>query len=321
LMSTWAAPPALWSYWGRLGVVVDLRSPRVRAIGVEMSKVLVIGLFAQVNVLVLQWLAASLETGSLTIYHRATQLTDLAQGIVAVGIGSALLPNISASVSTGSWDQFRQELARALRLAAFLLIPAAAVLLAYGTPVTAMLFRFGAFTWKDVVDTAEALQFLAPFVLAVAGINIIKKVYFALEDRWTLLAVGGAGVALTALVGWGLTRPFGLHGLVAALSLSTALQLAAYFALLRWRLGARVGLGALIWPLTRTTLATVPLALVLAATVPLGRWEDGPLRFTNWVVFLGGFAVAGVVYLGVAWLLGIEEVRAVLGRLTRRFSR
>lgn len=313
--------PPLLANWGRLGLTLDFRSPRVRSIGVEMSKVIAIGLFAQLNLLVLQQLATSLPPGSLTIYRNSTQLTDLAQGIVAVAIGSALLPNISVSVSTGSWDQFRAELGRAIRLASFLLVPAAAVLLCYGTPVTAMLFRAGRYQWEDVQLTASALRFLSPFVLGVAGINILKKVYFALEDRGTLLRVGGFGVLLTGAIGVSMTRPFGLNGLVSALSVSTGLQLVTYLFLLRRRLGPAVGLGALALPVGRIVLATVPLGAVLALTVQFGHWEDGPLRLGNWFVFAGGFVAAGLTYLVASWALGVEEVGTVIDRVARRFRR
>ena len=51
----------------------------------------------------------------------------------------------------------------------------------------ALLFRHGEYTAEDALTTANTLRFMVPFLLAVAGINIIKKVYFALEDRRTLL--------------------------------------------------------------------------------------------------------------------------------------
>ncbi|MEQ1500900.1 MAG: murein biosynthesis integral membrane protein MurJ [Myxococcota bacterium] len=306
--------------WGRLWLRFDFRSPRIRHIGVEMSKVIAIGLFAQINLIVLQQLATSLPAGSLTVYRNSTQLTDLAQGIVAVGIGSALLPNISMSVSTRSWDQFRRELAGGLRLAAFLLIPAAAVLACFGTPVTAMLFRIGKYRWEDVLLTASALQCLAPFILGVAGTNIVKKVYFALEDRRTLLMVGATGVGLTGTLGL-VTRPWGVQGLATALSVSTVSQLAVYLVLLQRKLGANIALEALIPPLLRMTVATVPLGLTLIAFAHLGRWANGPVDPLNWLVFGGAFATAGAVYLVASWLLGIEEVARVVSLVRRRLGR
>ncbi|MCA9493754.1 MAG: murein biosynthesis integral membrane protein MurJ [Myxococcales bacterium] len=308
-------------YWGRVGLGWDPSSPRVRAIAIEMSKVIAIGLFAQVNLLVLQQLATSLPRGSLTIYRNSTQLTDLAQGIVAVAIGSALLPNISVSVSTKDWARFRAELARALRLAAFLLIPAAVVLFAFGTPVTAMLFRLGKYTWEDVQRTSAALQFLSPFVLGVAGTNILKKVYFALEDRGTLLKVGAFGVALTGGIGWTLIGWMEVRGLALALSISTVLQLSAYLFLLWRRLGADLGLGGLVGPMARIAVACVPFGLALALFAGLGDWERGPESVENWLVAGGGFAVSAVVYALAAWLVGVQEVSAVIGLVRRRLGR
>ncbi|MEZ4236118.1 MAG: murein biosynthesis integral membrane protein MurJ [Myxococcota bacterium] len=310
--------------WGRMPWVAPaaaLRSPRLRSIGIEMSKVIAIGLFAQINILVLQQLATSLPPGSLTVYRNSLQLTDLAQGIVAVAIGSALLPNISLSVSNGEWDTFRSELGRALELAAFLLVPAAVVLLAYGEPVTAMLFRLGRYTWEDVQRTAGALQFLSPFILGVAGTNILKKVYFALEDRGTLLKVGAAGVLLTGLLGKLLTAQYGVRGLAMALSLSTALQLTLYVAILKVKLGANGGIEALAGPMLKVVLSAVPLGLVLALAAPLGAWQNGPLDPRNWVVFLGGLGVAAVIYVGAAWAIGVPQVGQVARLVRRRLGR
>jgi putative peptidoglycan lipid II flippase len=316
--------PPLARWWGRMPwvpVLEALRSPRLRSIGVEMSKVVAIGLFAQINILVLQQLATSLPAGSLTVYRNSLQLTDLAQGVIAVAIGSALLPNISLSVSAGRWDAFRVELARALQLAAFLLVPAAVLLFTFGEPVTAMLFRLGRYSWDDVQRTAAALQLLAPFVLVVAGTNILKKVYFALEDRGTLLVVGAIGVALTALIGKLLTAELGVRGLALALSVSTTLQLGLYVAVLRVKLGQRGGLHALAGPLAKIGAASVPFGGVLAIAAPLGRWANGPLDAQNWVVFGGALGTAGAVYAGAAWLLGVPQVAQVAAMVRRRLGR
>jgi putative peptidoglycan lipid II flippase len=313
--------PPLLKRWGPLGFVVDFRSRAVRSIATEMTKVIAIGVFAQVNFLVLQQLATSLPAGSLTVYRNSTHLTDLAQGIVAVGIGSALLPNISASVASADWARFREELAVALRLAAFLLVPAAVTLVAFGTPIAALLFRWGAYSWEDVQLTGELVQCLAPFILAVAGINIFKKVYFAIEDRGTLLRVGALGVAITGFLGFFMTRLFGVQGLALALSASTVLQLCAYVLLLSRRLGENIGIGALVGPMARIVSANVPLGLVWAMFVPLGHWQEGPASIRNWLVAATAGCAAGIVYLVAGHLLGVKEIAKVTSMVRRRMRR
>ncbi|MBW1880878.1 MAG: hypothetical protein JRJ84_21195, partial [Deltaproteobacteria bacterium] len=51
---------------------------------------------------------------------------------------------------------------------------------------------------------------------------------------------------------------------------------------------------------------------------PLGSWEEGPLHLPNFAVLVGGLVAAGLVYLGLAWFLRIEELHSVLARIRRR---
>ena len=299
--------PVLRRRWGPLGFRLDLHSPRLRAVTKEMSKVVAIGVFGQINVVVLRQLGTALGPGAITHYWNANRLTDLAQGIVAVAIGSALLPNVAASIAEASWDRFRAELGQALRLAAFLLLPVGATLLAFAVPITAMLFRLGAYTWEDVLATASALRLMTPFILGVAASNILKKVFFALDERTTLIVVGAAGTALTLFLGWFLVGPFGVGGLSLALSIATLAQVAVYVLVLWRRLGDWLGVGLLAGPLLRMALACGPVALVLVLAQPFGRWERGPFDAVNVTVFVLGGATAWMAYFAAAWVLGVPE--------------
>lgn len=310
--------PFVLKRWGPVGLRLDAASPRVRRVLVELGKVVAIGVFAQVNLLVLRQLTTSLPQGTLTHYWNATRLVDLSQGIVAVAIGSALLPDITQSVTEGAWKQFRADLGGALRLAGFLLVPVAVTLLAFALPITAVLFRHGRYSFADVGATATALQILVPFLLSVAGINILKKVYFALNDRTTLFVVGAAGVAGTAALGWALVGPWGLNGVCAALSTATLAQLALYVAILYRRLGTHLGLGDTALPLARMVLATAPTAGILWAARTAGTWDQGPTP-DNIAVLAGGLGLAALAYLSSARVLGVPEVQLLLGRVLRRF--
>lgn len=312
--------PVVWLHWGRLGLGTAFSDPRVRRVGIELSKVIAIGIFAQINIVVLRQIATSLETGAVTWYTYSTRLIDLAQGIVAVGIGSALLPGVSRSVANQAWEELRDDVVGAIRLAAFLIFPAGAVLVSFAVPLCALLYRHGEYTWTDVQWTAACLQLLLPFLVGLGGTNIVKKIYFALDDRQTLLAVGALGVLLTGGLGTALVRLLGIPGLTLALSISTTLQLAIYLGVLHRRLGENLGLSRMVDPLGRVLLACLaPVAVLLAAT-PLGDWSQGP-TWTN--LALGGTALvlSGLAYLGAARLLRIEELDRVLGRFLRRFGR
>lgn len=309
--------PPLISRWGRVGISLRV-TPRLRAVLRELGKVVLIGIFAQLNILVLRQIASFVGEGSITYYHSGTRITDLAQGIVAVAIGSALLPNLAGSVATGSWDRFRSDLTGGLRLAMFLLVPVAVALFVWAEPITAILFRVGKYTWADVQITAATVRYFVPFLLAVAAINIIKRVYHALDDRTTLLVVGAIGVALTGGLGVLFVADHGVPGLALGLSIATALQLLAYLVVLRVKLGSRIGLGDLPGPLLRITIASLPIAPVLRFLQPYGRWTEGPLAWENWAVLVGGTVLGGLVYFGLASLLRLPEVSRLTGAVFRR---
>jgi putative peptidoglycan lipid II flippase len=312
--------PLVWSRWGPVRLVVSgYSNPRFRKVTKELGKVVVIGIFAQINILVLRQLASYMADGSVSRYMYANRLVDLAQGVIAVAIGSALLPDISRAVAGAEWDSFRAALRRAFRLAAFVLIPSAVGIFVFAVPLTSMVFLRGRFTWDDVLWTATCLQLMTPFMLSVAGVNIVKKVFFALEERNSLLVVGGLGVAVTGGVGYAL-RSMDILGLAIALSVATVLQLFAYLVLLRWRLGDRMPVGELVWPLGKMFLACAPMAVFAYWAAVRGAWQEGvTLVNTGW--FSAGVGGGAVLYALSAWLLGVEELRVVVGRLTARFRR
>lgn len=312
--------PTLYRHWGfirpRLGM---LRAPRSRRVLYEMLKVATIGIMAQINVLVLRDLASVLPDGSVSLYWTATRLVDFAQGIIAVGVGSALLPVIARAVIDNDNDAFRESFSGAVRLAAAMLLPVAAFVLVLATPTVAVLYRHGAFTYTDVVSVADALRMLVPFMLALAGIQIIKKPFFAMDRRNELIGVGAIGVALTWAIGRSLL-PMGVSGLALALSLSTLGQLLLYVFLLARMVEGRLGLRALLAPLAKMAAATVPAALLGWGLGLLGDWEQGPTP-ANMAILAAAGAVGGVAYLASAHLLGLSEVTAITQRIRRKLGR
>ncbi|MBN1944312.1 MAG: murein biosynthesis integral membrane protein MurJ [Bradymonadales bacterium] len=310
--------PVLLKRWGRLRLSWDFRTPRFLSLAREMGKVVAIGGFAQINLIVLRQFAAILGDGAITRYWYANRLVDLSQGMIGVGIASALLPMITQSVAKRDLVAFRKDLNRALRLAGFTLLPVAMVLLTFNEPITAIVFRHGRYSVEDVTWTARTLLVLVPYLLAVAGINIVKKAFFALDDRNSLLAVGALGVAVTGGLGWWLIHPLNIVGLAWALSVSATVQLVAYLVILRVRLKIALGLSGLVRPFGRMVLATIPVGLSMVAVRSLGQWERGPASLVNLVLVAGGLTVAVALYLLAAYLLRIKELHSLLGRLVGR---
>ena len=162
---------------------------------------------------------------------------------------------------------------------------------------------------------------MTPFMLSVAGINLLKKVFFAYDWRNALLGVGAVGVLLTAGLGVLLKLRWGLLGVTAALSMSTSVQLLLYAWLLSRWLDNRVRVDGLADGLGRMFLATLPVGLWLLACSRMGHWEAGPFSLLNWAVVACGLAVSGAVYALASQGLGIDEWRRVSELVQRRLRR
>ena len=307
--------PPLVASWGLpVPSLAGLRDPRFRRLAGEMGKVVMIGLVAQANVVLLRLLASLLAEGSVTQYWYAARVVDLAQGAVAVGVGSALLPVISRDAAEREWSGFRAHFAEAVHLAGLVMLPAAALLLALAPPIVALLFRHGAFDLGAAGHTSATLRALVPFMLALAGINIVKKAFFALDDRTSLLAVGFLGLATTAGLGLPLSRSLGVEGLGLALSLSSGFQLVAYLLILRRKTEAPLGLRRLGAPLLKMLVASVPAALVAYWICQAGEWAEGPASLLNWALLATAGVAASGIYVGAAWTLGVRELRSWIAR-------
>jgi len=301
--------------WGKLALSFTFSSGRFKSLLKEMGKVLLIGLLAQVNIIVLRQLASLLGDGAVTRYWYANRLVDLAQGIVAVGISSALLPSASASVAEGDEEGMKHGLSYSFRLASFLLLPAATIIAVFAEPISSILFRHGRYSVEDVRWTASTLRLLAPFLLSVAGINIIKKIYFAIEDRNTLLLIGGLGVILTGILGWFLIGPYNILGLAGALSLSSIVQFGAYLWLLHKKLDTGIGLLPILIPLGKMIAACLPPAVLLYLLSFLGDWTLGPMSLKNLAIIGCGLPLAGMLYLFFSRILGLAEAKSLLAKV------
>jgi putative peptidoglycan lipid II flippase len=298
-----------------------MRGARFRFFLGEMGKVAAIGIIAQLNVVLLRVLASYLEEGSMTHYWYANRLVDLSQGTIAVAVGSALLPAVARNAAERNWEGFRENFADALRLAALVLIPVACLLVGLARPIVSILFLHGEFGVEAVEHTAATLQLLVPFMVALGGINIIKKAYFALDDRTTLLVVGAAGLGLTAGAGYLLSARIGVEGLGLALSISGAAQLIAYLGILRMKMGEKLGLGALVGPLLALLAASIPPAAGAVWVCSYGDWNQGPSSPWNWIVLSAAALAALAVYIALAWTLGVRELRDLPHRIRTRFGR
>lgn len=269
-------------------------------------------------------LASQTGEGSIGYMTWATTLIQFPQGLVATAISIAILPTLArqaALVNLEGERAFKDTLGLGLRLAITLILPAAVGLFALATPIVALLFQHGAFTAHDTAITALALRlYLVGLPFAAVDLLLVYA-FYARQDTLTPALVGLVSLVLYMAAAVLLFPRWGLFSLMIADSAKHIVHAAVSAGLLARRLG---GLGEQrLWAATgKTGLAAGLMGVVAVVTLaPLEQLvgTDGLVQEIVLVSAAGGASV--VVFLGLAALLRIEELRWLAGLVRRRLGR
>ena len=275
--------------------------------------------FSQLNNLIIPFLAQFLSLAfAIAALDYAWRIMLMPQSILGQALGIAAFPTFATLAATMDLPQMRRIFADTMRLILFLGLPATILLATLGEPIVTVAFQRGAFSASDTAITAIALTAYAPGLIALAGLEVVSRAFYALEDTRTPVLAGALQLLVMALLGFAfsgwLFPRFGLAalgGLALASSLSNLLETGFLLWLLSRKMGG-VG-GSHIWNgLWRMLLASLAMALV-TWLVQRGSSSFGPF----WQL-AAGTAAGGLVYLGASWVLRVSELNELYMQIRRR---
>jgi putative peptidoglycan lipid II flippase len=301
---------------GRLGVPfrpsLEWSHPAVRTIASRLWPAVFALAAVQVTVLVNTLLASLLPQGTVSYLYYADRVMEFPLGVFGIALATAVLPGMSAQAARGEHRGLTETLGFALRLSAFISVPAAVGLIGLGSPIVQLLFQRGEFSLADARATTQALTGYAVGLPAFSATRIVAQTFYALGDTRTPLWAGFASVVANVVLAVALMWPLKHAGLALASSLSAYVNLVLLCWLLRRRLGLLGGREALR-SLARTCVASAALGLWCALVANwLGAGWAGAART------LGALGAGALVYAGAAAALRAPELRALFGMLRSR---
>ena len=277
----------------------------------------------QINFLVNIVLTSYMVQGSLTALTTAWTLMFFVLGVIAQSVGTAVFPSLSALAAEGNISGFKDRLANVLRGVLFLALPATVGLIILGQPAIRVVYERGAWTAEDSAGTAWALSFYALGIAGHALLEVLSRAFFALSDTKTPVLVGVGSMVANIILSLIFIRFVGVQnslsrgefaGLALANSLTTLLEGAALWLLLRRRIGGiqdrlvLVGAG-------RALIAAVGMGLAILVTLQLVQSQSA------FVMMILGTTVGMAVFFVLALVLGIDEARTVPMAVFRRVRR
>lgn len=310
--------PHAWKLGMRFRPRVSLSDPALRRIALLMLP----GLFGvgivQVNVVVGQYLASFLATGSISSLFFAFRITELPLGVFAVAVATVVLPLMSRQAARGDRAAMLGTLNFALRQVIFITLPASVGLVVLRREIVSLLFERGAFDAASTAATAEALAAYGIGLVGIAGVRVVAPGFFALRDTLTPVLVAAVAMVVHLVACLALVGPLGHAGLALAGSVAASVNVGLLLLLMRRRVGT-LGGRRLATALLRLGTASAVMGWVIWGL--RARWlSPAPAGLLSRGAGLGAVIAIGVLtYLAAAALLRapeLTELRKVRERTT-----
>jgi putative peptidoglycan lipid II flippase len=299
------------------------RDPGVRAILALMGPSVIAASTTQFNVLINSMFASTLGDGPIFWLSIAFRLMQLPLGLFGVALGTVTLPLLSRLVVAGDMGAFRDELARGMRLAFLLTVPATLGLMLLAEPIISVLYQHGRFDAAQAAQAAGALRYYAVGLSGYAALKVLVNAFYAVDHRRTPMVVSFLAVGLNLLFNWIFTfrLGWGVRGLAFSTGCVASCNFLLLYALMRFHIK---GLNSPLLLRLLLKLLVPSLALMLVCMIS-NRW-----LLADWAVqafwmrltaLLGTVAAAGAAFLGLGLMFRIEELQELAGLVQRRLGR
>jgi putative peptidoglycan lipid II flippase len=299
------------------------RDPGVRSILRLMGPSVIAASTTQVNVLVNSVFASELGDGPTFWLTVAFRLMQLPLGIFGVALGTVALPLLARMAATGNTGAFRSELARGMRLAFLMTIPASLGLMMLAEPIISVLYQHGRFGPHETAESAADLRFYAIGLCGYAALKVLVNAFYAIDRRKTPMVVSCLAVGVNLLLNWIFTMHLGWGH--RGLAFSTACVASSNFLILYFLMRSHLG------RLESRALALLLLKVALASLALLAVCAAGErLLLVNWAVqafwpkclsLTLVIAVGAAAFFVSASALGIGEVHDITSAVRRRLGR
>jgi putative peptidoglycan lipid II flippase len=295
---------------------LDWRHPGVKRVLLLMLPVTISLGLINFNQVINSFFGSLVSEHAPAAIEKAFRIYQLPQGIFSVAIATVLFPTLARFANRGEMDNLRATMANGMRQILFVLVPAAAAVLALSDPMIRLIYQHGHFGPGQTAVVATALFWFA-FSLPTNGLYLLQtRTFFSLQRPWLATQLAVIDLVVSAVAALVLYKPFGVGGVVAGTGIGTSTAVVAQAVILRREFGG-LELDRLFGTTARILVASAALAGVGWVVWDLLDQALGRGLTAQIVSLSAGLGAGGLAYLAVARALRIAELEQIL-RLVRR---
>lgn len=274
--------------------------------------------FSHISGLVDNMLASTLPSGRLSYLSYAKKITDAILLIGPVAIVTVVYSHASHLAAQGKLKDLTILVGKSIRILLYISVPISCMLIFLGEPILRCLFQHGQFDSDSTIGTSRVLLVYGLGLITFSLESLLVYSFFALSDTATPVKFGILCVLLDIVLAFVLLPYLQEMGIALALVVSKTIKVIILAHRLAGRLAGLWGLD--IWRfLAKLMIATVGLGVILAVVSPSEPHISLPGIFLFELLLPSGAGV--LVFLGVSWLLKVEQCRVMLTMVRNRIVR
>ena len=228
---------------------------------------------------------------------------------------------MSHQAAANDFEGMKRTLTFAVRIVAYITIPAALGLMILREPIIRMLFQHGQFVAASTRLTARPLLYYAAGLPALACVKLIVPAFYSANDTKTPVIVALISFALNIILNivflHFLFKRFQNGGPALATVLATFFDFFALFFIFRIRYGS-LGSIQILRSIGKISMCAALMGVGCAIGNHYANYTLQSAFFTQLLVFIGLIGGATLLYIGLTWIFRCPEIEEVYGIATRR---
>ena len=269
--------------------------------------------------------AARMPQGSLAALYVSDRVMELVLGGYAIAVATAILPMMSHQAADNDFEGLKRTFTFAVRIVAYITIPAAVGLMILREPIIRMLFQHGQFVAESTRLTARPLLYYAAGLPALACVKLIVPAFYSARDTKTPVIVALISFTLNIILNFiflkndYLYHRFQNGGPALATVLATLFDFFTLFFIFRIRYGA-LGTIGIVHSIGKISLCAALMGVACAIANYYVKFTLQYAFFNQLLIFIALIGGATLLYIGLTWLFRCPEIEEVYGIATRRES-
>lgn len=301
--------------------VLDIHDRGVRTIIKMMIPRTLTLVTSQLNLVIITSIATTLSVGSLTAFNATNNLQSFPLSLFAISFAVAAFPTLSAMSDEKNRNEFARSLTITTKQILFFVIPISILLVALRAQIVRTILGTGKVGWEETTLLFDSLAIFSFSLFAQSVIPLFSRAFWALHDAKTPFYISFFSVIINIILSVALSNTYGLRGLVASFSISSAINALMLYYLINRKIGF-ICHGRICAPIVKISMASIATGIVshfsLYVVEPFLDTHTGIGIFIQGL-FAGSLGI--FAYCILCWKLEIEEFIILKDSLKRKLLR